>query len=199
MMVNKIDYLKSQGFVVEEVQFPLLKYAVPTYYVLTTAEASSNLSRYDGVHFGYRSKNATDLESTYKLSRTEGFGEEVKRRIMLGTFVLSAGYYDAYYAKAQKVRRLIRDKSLEILSNYDVMILPTAPSTAFELGEKTSDPVVMYLADIFTVQASLAGLPAISIPGATHSNGLSIGLQIIGKHFQEQEILQFAGFLEQKS
>lgn len=199
MMVDKIEYLKSQGFVVEEVQFPLLKYAVPTYYVLTTAEASSNLSRYDGVHFGYRSKNATDLESTYKLSRTEGFGEEVKRRIMLGTFVLSAGYYDAYYAKAQKVRRLIRDKSLEILSNYDVMILPTAPSTAFELGEKTSDPVVMYLADIFTVQASLAGLPAISIPGATHSNGLSIGLQIIGKHFQEQEILQFAGFLEQKS
>jgi aspartyl-tRNA(Asn)/glutamyl-tRNA(Gln) amidotransferase subunit A len=118
---------------------------------------------------------------------------------MLGTFVLSAGYYDAYYAKAQKVRRLIRDKSLEILSNYDVMILPTAPSTAFELGEKTADPVVMYLADIFTVQASLAGLPAISIPGATHSNGLSIGLQIIGKHFQEQEILQFASFLEQKS
>ena len=199
MMVDKIEYLKSQGFVVEEVQFPLLKYAVPAYYILTTAEASSNLSRYDGVHFGYRSKNATDLESTYKLSRTEGFGEEVKRRIMLGTFVLSAGYYDAYYAKAQKVRRLIRDKSLEILSNYDVMILPTAPSTAFELGEKTSDPVVMYLADIFTVQASLAGLPAISIPGATHSNGLSIGLQIIGKHFQEQEILQFAGFLEQKS
>lgn len=199
MMVDKIEFLKSQGFVVEEVQFPLLKYAVPTYYVLTTAEASSNLSRYDGVHFGYRSKNATDLESTYKLSRTEGFGEEVKRRIMLGTFVLSAGYYDAYYSKAQKVRRLIRDKSVEILSNYDLMILPTAPSTAFELGEKTSDPVVMYLADIFTVQASLAGLPAISIPAATHSNGLSIGLQIIGKHFQEQEILQFGQFLEQKS
>lgn len=199
MMENKIEFLKSQGFVVDEVQFPLLKYAVPTYYVLTTAEASSNLSRYDGVHFGYRSKNATDLESTYKLSRTEGFGEEVKRRIMLGTFVLSAGYYDAYYAKAQKVRRLIRDKSLEILSNYDLMILPTAPSTAFELGEKTTDPVLMYLADIFTVQAPLAGLPAISIPGARHSNGLSIGLQIIGKHFQEQEVLQFAQFLEQKS
>lgn len=199
MMVQKIESLRSQGFEVEEVQFPLLKYAVPTYYVLTTAEASSNLSRYDGVHFGYRSKNASDLESTYKLSRTEGFGEEVKRRIMLGTFVLSAGYYDAYYAKAQKVRRLIRDKSLEILSLYDFMILPTAPSTAFELGEKTSDPVVMYLADIFTVQASLAGLPAISIPGTTHSNGLSIGLQIIGKHFEEQKLLQFAHFLEQKS
>lgn len=198
MMVNKIEYLKAQGFVVEEVQFPLLKYAVPTYYVLTTAEASSNLSRYDGVHFGYRSKNATDLESTYKKSRTEGFGEEVKRRIMLGTFVLSAGYYDAYYAKAQKVRRLIREKSLEILSNYDLMILPTAPTTAFAHGEKTTDPVQMYLADIFTVQAPLAGLPAISIPGSTHSNGLSIGLQIIGKHFKEQEMLNFANFLEQK-
>lgn len=197
MMENQIQLLKSKGFEVEEVEFPLLKYAVPTYYVLTTAEASSNLSRYDGVHFGFRSKNATDLESTYKLSRTEGFGEEVKRRIMLGTFVLSAGYYDAYYAKAQKVRRLIRDKSVEILSKYDLLILPTAPSTAFELGEKTSDPVVMYLADIFTVQASLAGLPAISIPAARHSNGMSIGLQIIGKHFEEQELLNFANFLEQ--
>jgi aspartyl-tRNA(Asn)/glutamyl-tRNA(Gln) amidotransferase subunit A len=199
MMIDKIEFLQSQGFVVEEVHFPLLKYAVPTYYVLTTAEASSNLSRYDGVHFGYRSKNATDLESTYKLSRTEGFGEEVKRRIMLGTFVLSAGYYDAYYAKAQKVRRLIREKSLEILSNYDLMILPTAPSTAFKIAEKTSDPVQMYLADIFTVQASLAGLPAISIPAKNHSNGLSIGIQVIGKHFEEQELFQFANFLEQKN
>lgn len=198
MMQSNIDLLKSQGFVVEEVQFPLLKYVVPTYYVLTTAEASSNLSRYDGVHFGYRSKNAVDLESTYKKSRSEGFGEEVKRRIMLGTFVLSAGYYDAYYAKAQKVRRLIREKSEEILSKYDFMILPTAPTTAFSLNEKTSDPVTMYLADIFTVQASLAGLPAISIPSATHSNGLPIGLQIIAKPFQEQEMLNFASFLEQK-
>lgn len=197
MMLDNIAKLKNDGFVVEEVHFPLLKYAVPTYYVLTTAEASSNLSRYDGVHFGYRSKNATDLESTYKKSRSEGFGEEVKRRIMLGTFVLSAGYYDAYYAKAQKVRRLIKDKSMEILSNYDLMILPTAPTTAFAHGEKTKDPVVMYLADIFTVQASLAGLPAISIPAAKHSNGMSIGLQIIGKHFQEQEMLNFANFLEQ--
>lgn len=199
MMLEKIDALRAQGFVVEEVQFPLLKYAVPTYYVITTAEASSNLSRYDGVHFGYRSKNAHDLESTYKLSRSEGFGEEVKRRIMLGTFVLSAGYYDAYYAKAQKVRRLIKEKSEEILSNYDLMILPTAPSTAFEMGAKTQDPVQMYLADIFTVQASLAGLPAISIPGKTHSNKLSMGIQIIGKHFKEVELLKFANFLEQKT
>lgn len=198
MMLSQIKKLQNDGFVVEEVNFPLLKYAVPTYYVITTAEASSNLSRYDGVHFGYRSKNATDLESTYKKSRSEGFGEEVKRRIMLGTFVLSAGYYDAYYAKAQKVRRLIRDTSLELLSNYDLLILPTAPTTAFAHGEKTTDPVVMYLADIFTVQASLAGLPAISIPAATHSNGMSIGLQIIGKHFKEQEMLNFANFIEQK-
>ncbi|MFN5704369.1 MAG: amidase family protein, partial [bacterium] len=199
MMIEKIDALRAQGFTIEEVEFPLLKYAVPTYYVLTTAEASSNLSRYDGVHFGYRSKNATDLESTYKLSRSEGFGEEVKRRIMLGTFVLSAGYYDAYYAKAQKVRRLIKEKSEEILSKYDLMILPTAPSTAFELGAKSQDPVQMYLADIFTVQASLAGLPAISIPAKTHSNHLSIGIQIIGKHFKETDLLKFANFLEQKA
>lgn len=196
MMTDKIDFLKSKGFEVEEVQFPLLKYVVPTYYVLTTAEASSNLSRYDGVHFGYRSKNAFDLESTYKKSRSEGFGTEVKRRIMLGTFVLSAGYYDAYYAKAQKVRRLIREKSMEILTNYDLMILPTAPSTAFALNEKTTDPVMMYLADIFTVQASLAGLPAISVPAARHSNGLSIGIQVIGKSYKEQEMLDFSLFLE---
>lgn len=197
MMQSRIAQLKSLGCVVEEVEFPLLPYVVPTYYVLTTAEASSNLGRYDGVHFGYRSKNATDLESTYKKSRSEGFGEEVKRRIMLGTFVLSAGYYDAYYAKAQKVRRLIRDKSQEILSKYDFMILPTAPTTAFELGAKTTDPVTMYLADIFTVQASLAGLPAISIPAGRHSNGLAFGLQIIGRWFKEEEMLAFAHFLEQ--
>jgi aspartyl-tRNA(Asn)/glutamyl-tRNA(Gln) amidotransferase subunit A len=196
-MYNRVKALQADGYTVEPVSFPYLKYAVPTYYVLTTAEASSNLSRYDGVHFGYRSPNATDLESTYKLSRSEGFGEEVKRRIMLGTFVLSAGYYDAYYAKAQKVRRIIQEKSNEILSNYDLIILPTTPTTAFKLGEKTSDPVQMYLADIFTVQAPLAGLPAISVPETTHSNGLSIGIQVIGKRFEEQEMLDFAQYLTQ--
>jgi aspartyl-tRNA(Asn)/glutamyl-tRNA(Gln) amidotransferase subunit A len=196
-MYNRVKALQADGHTVEPVSFPYLKYAVPTYYVLTTAEASSNLSRYDGVHFGYRSPNATDLESTYKLSRSEGFGEEVKRRIMLGTFVLSAGYYDAYYAKAQKVRRIIQEKSNEILSNYDLIILPTTPTTAFKLGEKTSDPVQMYLADIFTVQAPLAGLPAISVPETTHSNGLSIGIQVIGKRFEEQEMLDFAHYLTQ--
>ena len=196
-MYNRVKALQADGHTVEPVSFPYLKYAVPTYYVLTTAEASSNLSRYDGVHFGYRSPNATDLESTYKLSRSEGFGEEVKRRIMLGTFVLSAGYYDAYYAKAQKVRRIIQEKSNEILSNYDLIIIPTTPTTAFKLGEKTSDPVQMYLADIFTVQAPLAGLPAISVPETTHSNGLSIGIQVIGKRFEEQEMLDFAHYLTQ--
>ncbi|MEY3842992.1 MAG: hypothetical protein RIR80_563, partial [Bacteroidota bacterium] len=196
-MYNRVKALQADGHTVEPVSFPYLKYAVPTYYVLTTAEASSNLSRYDGVHFGYRSPNATDLESTYKLSRSEGFGEEVKRRIMLGTFVLSAGYYDAYYAKAQKVRRIIQEKSNEILSNYDLIILPTTPTTAFKIGEKTSDPVQMYLADIFTVQAPLAGLPAISVPETTHSNGLSIGIQVIGKRFEEQEMLDFAHYLTQ--
>jgi len=196
-MYNRVKALQADGYTVEPVSFPYLKYAVPTYYVLTTAEASSNLSRYDGVHFGYRSPNATDLESTYKLSRSEGFGEEVKRRIMLGTFVLSAGYYDAYYAKAQKVRRIIQEKSNEILSNYDLIIIPTTPTTAFKLGEKTSDPVQMYLADIFTVQAPLAGLPAISVPETTHSNGLSIGIQVIGKRFEEQEMLDFAQYLTQ--
>ena len=196
-MYNRVKALQADGHTVEPVSFPYLKYAVPTYYVLTTAEASSNLSRYDGVHFGYRSPNATDLESTYKLSRSEGFGEEVKRRIMLGTFVLSAGYYDAYYAKAQKVRRIIQEKSNEILSNYDLIILPTTPTTAFKIGEKTSDPVQMYLADIFTVQAPLAGLPAISVPETTHSNGLSIGIQVIGKRFGEQEMLDFAQYLTQ--
>lgn len=194
-MQRTIDRLKNEGHIAEPVHFPYLKYVVPTYYILTTAEASSNFSRYDGVHFGYRSPNASTLESTYKKSRTEGFGTEVKRRIMLGTFVLSAGYYDAYYAKAQRVRRLIRDKSLEILDKYDYILLPTAPTTAFGLGEKTDDPIVMYLADIFTVQASLAGLPAISLPMGQHSNGLPFGLQLIGRRFEEQNMLSFSKYL----
>ncbi|UKJ08286.1 Asp-tRNA(Asn)/Glu-tRNA(Gln) amidotransferase subunit GatA [Solitalea lacus] len=195
LMQHNIDLLRAEGHVVEEAHFPLLDYVVPTYYILTTAEASSNLARYDGVHYGYRSPNATDLESTYKKSRTEGFGLEVKRRIMLGTFVLSAGYYDAYYAKAQKVRRLIRDNLNEILSQYDFILLPNAPTTAWNLGEKLKDPVVMYLEDIFTVQASLAGLPAISVPVGIHSNKLPIGLQLIGKKFDESGLFSFSKLL----
>ncbi|MCO4293144.1 Asp-tRNA(Asn)/Glu-tRNA(Gln) amidotransferase subunit GatA [Solitalea sp. MAHUQ-68] len=195
LMQRNIDLLRAEGHVVEAAHFPLLDYVVPTYYILTTAEASSNLARYDGVHYGYRSDKATDLESTYKKSRTEGFGLEVKRRIMLGTFVLSAGYYDAYYAKAQKVRRMIRDNLNEILAKYDFIILPNAPITAWNLGEKLKDPVVMYLEDIFTVQASLAGLPAISVPVGEHSNNLPIGLQLIGKRFDESGLLSFSKLL----
>lgn len=189
---KKIEELRSAGHTVEAVDFPMLDALVPTYYVLTTAEASSNLSRYDGVHFGYRSPNATDLESTYKLSRTEGFGEEVKRRIMLGTFVLSAGYYDAYYGKAMKVRRLIQDKTNDILADYDFIMTPTTPDVAFEIGQNQDDPTKMYLEDIFTVQANLAGVPAISVPLAKNSAGLPFGVQLMGKSFEERNLMAFS-------
>ena len=187
-----LDKLKNDGHTVTAVDFPYLDFLVPTYYVLTTAEASSNLSRFDGVHYGYRSPNATDLESTYKKTRSEGFGKEVKRRIMLGTFVLSAGYYDAYYSKAQKVRNKIRQKTREILSQHDFIVTPSTPSTAFEFGKNTTDPIKMYLEDIFTVQANIVGCPAISVPNGTHSNGLPIGLQIMGRDFEEGNLLNLA-------
>lgn len=194
MLTDNIAKLKAEGHTVEPVSFQYLEYLVPTYYVLATAEASSNLARYDGVHYGYRSPNATDLQSTYKLSRSEGFGKEVKRRIMLGTFVLSAGYYDAYYAKAQKVRRLIRDKTNEILQEYDFIMVPTAPEPAFAIGMEEKDPVVSYLHDIFTVQASLAGVPAISLPAGNNSKGLPLGLQLLTKQFAEKELLEFSDY-----
>jgi aspartyl-tRNA(Asn)/glutamyl-tRNA(Gln) amidotransferase subunit A len=162
---------------------------IPTYYILTTAEASSNLSRYAGITYGYQSKQATDIESTYKKSRTEGFGTEVKRRIMLGTFVLSAGYYDAYYSKAQKVRRLIRNQTNSIFESHDFILLPTTPGTAFEFGKKSADPIAMYLEDIYTVQANITGLPAISLPLGIHSNKLPFGIQLIGKSFSEDGLL----------
>ncbi len=187
-----INKLKTSGHTVDAVDFPYLDYLVPTYYVLTTAEASSNLARYDGITYGYRSKNASDLESVYKKSRSEGFGAEVKRRIMLGTFVLSSGYYDAYYSKAQSVRRLLKNKTTEILNNYDFILLPTTPGTAFEFGQKSADPIAMYLEDIFTVQANITGLPAISLPMGKHSNGLPFGVQIIAKSFAESELLCFS-------
>lgn len=189
---KSIDSLKAAGHLVEPVPFEFLEYVVPTYYILTMAEASSNLARYDGVHYGYRSKRAYDLESTYKTSRSEGFGAEVKRRIVLGTFVLSAGYYDAYYSKAQKVRRLIRDRTNQILEEYDFIMLPTAPTPAFNIGEESDDPVVNYLADIFTVQASLAGIPAISIPAGNNSAGLPLGMQFLGRRFGEADLLAFS-------
>jgi len=190
-----IAELKKQGHTVEPVEFPYLDYLVPSYYVLTTAEASSNLARFDGIRYGYRSKNATDLESTYRKSRSEGFGKEVKRRIMLGTFVLSSGYYDAYYSKAQKVRRILRDKSNEILSKYDFILSPTTPSTAFKHGE-VKDPIQMYLEDIFTVLANLTGLPAISLPLGKKSDGLlPFGIQLMGKKFGDKELLEFSKYL----
>jgi aspartyl-tRNA(Asn)/glutamyl-tRNA(Gln) amidotransferase subunit A len=192
LMETKIAALKEQGHIVESISFPYLDYLVPTYYVITTAEASSNLARFDGVHYGYRSENITDLESTYVNSRTEGFGEEVKRRIMLGTFVLSSGYHDAYFTKAQKIRRLIQDKTNEMFEKYDFVISPTTPHTPFEIGTKHTDPTVMYLEDIFTVQANLSGNPAISIPLAEHSNGLPVGLHIMANHFKEADLLAFS-------
>lgn len=186
-----IDKLKADGHSVEAVDFPFLDYMVPVYYILTTAEASSNLARYDGIHYGYRSGNAHDLESTYKLSRTEGFGPEVKRRILLGTFVLSSGYYDAYYSKAQKARRLVLDKTNELFKDYDLIFSPTSPHTAFPINQKEDDPTQAYLEDIFTVHANITGIPAISIPSATHSNGLPLGMQFSAPKYQEAELLQF--------
>ncbi|HYG49358.1 MAG TPA: Asp-tRNA(Asn)/Glu-tRNA(Gln) amidotransferase subunit GatA [Flavobacteriales bacterium] len=191
-----VEKLKAQGHTVEAVDFPYLDHLVPTYYVLTTAEASSNLARYDGVHYGYRSKGATDVESTYVKSRTEGFGKEVKRRIMLGTFVLSAGYYDAYYTKGLKVRRLIQRKTDEIFRGHDFILTPTTPGTAFEFGANSADPVKMYLEDIFTVQAPICGIPAISIPAGIHSNGLPYGIQLMSPKFTESKLLAFSKTLE---
>lgn len=187
-----IEKLKSEGHTVEAVEFDYLDYIIPAYYVLTTAEASTNLSRYDGIRYGYRSQHATNLIETYKKSRTEGFGTEVKRRIMLGTFVLSAGYYDAYYTKAQQVRRLIFEKTKEIFRDFDFILMPVAPTTAWRLDEKMDDPVAMYLADIFTVQANMTGMPAISLPVGTHPNGLPIGLQFMADQFRESELLSFS-------
>ncbi len=193
--VALIAKLREEGHIVEEKSFPYLDYMVPCYYVLTTAEASSNLSRYSGMLYGQRSELATDIESTFKKSRSEGFGPEVKRRIMTGTFVLSADEYDAYYSKAQKVRRVIQDASNKLLEEYDFFLCPTAPTTAFEIGgDMSKDPIKMYLADIFTVQAPLAGLPALSIPTA-ESNGLSIGMHFMGRAFEESALFNIGNIV----
>ncbi|TAK30231.1 MAG: Asp-tRNA(Asn)/Glu-tRNA(Gln) amidotransferase subunit GatA [Saprospiraceae bacterium] len=190
-----IEKLKAAGHEVEPVEFEYLDYIIPAYYVLTTAEASSNLSRYDGIRFGHRTAEADDIHEVYKKSRTEGFGTEVKRRIMLGTFVLSAGYYDAYYAKAQQVRRLIHDRTREIFKDYDFILMPASPIPAWEIGKMADDPVAMYLADIFTVQANMCGLPAISIPIGKHASGLPIGVQFMAAKFDEAALLAFSGGL----
>lgn len=191
-MLSTIEKLKQQGHEVTELSFPFVDYLVPVYYVLTTAEASSNLSRFSGLTHGYRSKSATDLETTFKKSRSEGFGKEVKRRIMLGTFVLSAGSFDAYYTKAQKVRKLVQMKTVELFEQVDFVLSPTAPTVAFKFGEKTKDPIAMYLADIFTVHANISGNPAISVPAGTHSNGMSIGVQLMAKPFCEGQMMKLA-------
>lgn len=185
--------LEKAGHTVTPVDFDLLDYIIPAYYVLTTAEASSNLSRYDGVRYGYRSADPGSLLETYQQSRTEGFGTEVKRRIMLGTFVLSSGYYDAYYARAQKVRRLITDRMNAIFAEHDFIFLPASPAPAWPLGESLADPVAMYLSDIYTVAANMAGLPAISLPSGTHAGTqMPLGVQLMAAPFAEAELLGFA-------
>lgn len=192
---EKVRQLKNAGYSVEPVNFPLMEYILPTYYILVTAEASSNLSRFDGVRYGYRSKATTDLHSMYKKCRSEGFGKEVQRRILLGTFVLSASYYDAYYTKAQKVRRIIRDQTKEMLKKFDFILMPITPTTAFKIGEHTSSPIEMYLGDLFSVQANVVGVPAISIPCGKDQKGLPIGMQIIADDFEESKLLHFSNFL----
>ncbi len=196
---NSIAQLQKDGHTIEPVHFDLLDHIVPAYYVLTTAEASSNLSRYDGIRYGHKTTaSITDLNEFYKLNRSEGFGKEVQRRIMLGTFVLSAGYYDAYFSKAQQVRRLLVDKVNDIFKNYDAIILPTSPTTAFKIGEKTDDPIAMYLADIYTVFANLTGLPGISLPLFKHSNGLPFGLQVMTDKLTEVTLLHLSSVFMQQ-
>jgi aspartyl-tRNA(Asn)/glutamyl-tRNA(Gln) amidotransferase subunit A len=187
-----IEKLKSAGHTVEPVNFEYLDYIIPAYYVLTTAEASSNLSRYDGIRFGRRASGAKNIHEVYKKSRTEGFGMEVKRRIMLGAFVLSAGYYDAYYAKAQQVRRLIHDRTRAIFKDYDFILMPASPTPPWDIGAMSDDPVAMYLADIFTVQANMAGIPAICLPMGNRPTALPTGIQLMSDKGQEGKLLWFA-------
>ncbi|RKD21072.1 aspartyl/glutamyl-tRNA amidotransferase subunit A [Ammoniphilus oxalaticus] len=191
--------LEGMGAIVEEVSLPHTEYAVPTYYILGPSEASSNLARYDGVRFGMRSESGNDLIQMYKETRSQGFGAEVKRRIMLGTYALSSGYYDAYYKKAQQVRTLIKQDFDELFANYDVLIGPTTPTTAYKIGEKVADPLKMYLNDICTAPVNLAGIPAISVPCGLTNDGLPVGLQIMGKHFDESTVLRVAHAFEQQT
>lgn len=192
-----IDQLESMGAIVEKVHFPLLKYGIPVYYIVASSEASSNLQRFDGVRYGYRADDIQDLEDLYVRSRSEGFGDEVKMRIMLGTFSLSSGYYDAYFKKAGKVRTMIRQEFEELFEKYDVVAGPVTTSTAFKFGEKSDDPIEMYLADLLTVPVNLAGLPSISVPCGFDSDNLPIGLQLIGNYFDEATLYKTAYAYEQ--
>jgi aspartyl-tRNA(Asn)/glutamyl-tRNA(Gln) amidotransferase subunit A len=194
---SAIHKLKSDGFAVKEISLPHTDYSIATYYILTTAEASSNLARYDGARYGFRSKESGALRDMYVNSRTEGFGAEVKRRIMLGTYVLSAGYYDAYYKKAQRVRRLIKEDFDKAFREVDLILTPTSPTAAFKLGEKSADPLQMYLSDIYTVSANLAGIPGISIPIAKNSEGLPIGLQLMANQFNEAILINTSYFIQE--
>jgi aspartyl-tRNA(Asn)/glutamyl-tRNA(Gln) amidotransferase subunit A len=192
-----IKALQQAGHLVDDISFPLLAYALPAYYILTNAEASTNLARFDGVRYGYRSPQDHNLATMYKKTRSEGFGKEVQRRILLGTCVLSSEQYEASYLKAQQIRRMIRDKLVSILATYDFIILPTTPTTAFAIGNKIKDPIAMYWADVYTTLASIAGLPAISIPNGTDQAEMPIGLQIIANAFEEGPLLGFANYLMQ--
>lgn len=190
-----IQELREKGHEVNEISFPYLEYLVPVYYVLTTAEASSNLSRFSGMLYGHRSDKGHDLDSMIRKSRSEGFGTEVKRRIMLGTFVLSAGYFDAYYTKAQQVRRLVQNKTETLLAQADFILSPTTPTAAFKLGEKADNPIAMYLSDLYTVHANISGHPALSFPYGTDKNGMPIGMQLMSDHFNETALLDFTEVL----
>jgi aspartyl-tRNA(Asn)/glutamyl-tRNA(Gln) amidotransferase subunit A len=198
-IANAIEVYKKLGAEIVEVQMPYLDYAIAAYYIIATAEASSNLARYDGVHYGYRTENPADYIEVYTKSRAEAFGEEVKRRIMLGTYALSSGYYDAYYLKALKVRNLIRGDFTEVFQKCDCIMMPVAPTTAFKIGEKTDDPLKMYLSDIYTIAANLAGVPAISIPCGFDGSNLPIGLQIMTPNFTEAQLLRIARMYEKQT
>lgn len=197
-VMDALKVFEKLGATWEEISLPHTKYAMPAYYILASSEASANLARFDGIRYGYRSPNSDTLMDLYKNSRAEGFGEEVKRRIMLGTYALSSGYYDAYYKKAQKVRTLIKNDFDEAFNKYDIIVGPTTPTTAFKFGERMNDPLVMYASDILTIPVNLAGVPAISIP-CGFSNGLPVGLQIIGKHFDESTVFRAAYAFEQET
>lgn len=196
---NSVNIFKNLGANIKEINLEYIKYSLSTYYIISMAEASSNLGRYDGIKYGYRADNFEDLIDIYKKSRTEGFGEEVKRRIMLGTYVLSSGYYDAYYKKAQKVRTLIINDFKRVFEEVDVVILPTAPNTAFKFGSKSANPVEMYLEDIYTVPVNIAGLPAISIPCGFDKDNMPIGLQLIAPAFEEKTLIKAAYTYEQNT
>lgn len=198
-VLDAAEVLRRLGAECEEFSLPMTEYAIPVYYIISSAEASSNLARYDGIKYGYRAEIYSDLSDLYKKTRSEGFGTEVKRRIMLGTYVLSEGYYDAYYKKALKVRTLIRSSFDDAFEKYDVVMGPTAPTTAYKMGEKRDNPLEMYLGDIYTVSANIAGLPALSIPCGFDSNNLPIGLQLMAKHFDEKTLLRVGYTFEQNT